>query len=429
MRDLERLRDAAAALQTLKRELAWAMVRDKERAAHADARSVAEAESKTALQNTELEDLEATCARLLEEKNHALQTQSSARAKANGLRAKHREIEAKGKQAKRDLVELQGEIREINREIQDSRRKVAELDSKAKDAEQEGLGVEEHGRAALISERRALQAKQADLESRVTKLQGLESEQTARQRAALDQLSGARAKRQDTVHALQGLNAQRSRLEAARRDRVRAFGEQMPEVLKAVAKVVAKGAFHRPPIGPIGMHCAMRPEASAWSLPLEAICSRELDNFLVHDHHDRTVLQAVLKKFGASNGILIVSFDRDVDFDLEAAANAARRLHPDARLALEALDISDRVVLKALLINNSIERAVFLDDRSTAVSIMRSRPGSVDVIFTKAYQVRASGHSVSTFPIWSAPNSPSLANDDSSLKCLEILIGSNWLSF
>ena len=193
----------------------------------------------------------------------------------------------------------------------------------------------------------------------------------------------------------------------------------MPEAVHMMKDALSQ--FHKNPIGPIGIYVQIPSGSERWTSAIEAHIGRELDHFLVHDHHDRERLLAIFRKVFPSSrfpGIIVVNFDSAVKHDIYSSRQAVSSLHPQAILLLDVLKISNETVLKSLIINNGIERVILLEDRDAAIGIMNlaPRPSVIDVIYTLSHQVRAAQRSVSCFPIYQNLTGISLQDDTTTLR-------------
>jgi structural maintenance of chromosomes protein 6 len=83
-------------------------------------------------------------------------------------------------------------------------------------------------------------------------------------------------------------------LEGAKSNRLVAFHANMPSVMKEINQ--RRREFHEMPVGPLGMHVKILKEE--WSDICEQLFGRVLNGFLVVDHHDRELLQTILRRLG-----------------------------------------------------------------------------------------------------------------------------------
>jgi structural maintenance of chromosomes protein 6 len=81
-------------------------------------------------------------------------------------------------------------------------------------------------------------------------------------------------------------------LQKAKLDRLNAFHREMPAVMKAINQ--RRNQFHEMPVGPLGMHVKLLKEK--WANICEQLFGKVLNGFLVVDHHDRELLQSILKQ-------------------------------------------------------------------------------------------------------------------------------------
>jgi structural maintenance of chromosomes protein 6 len=81
-------------------------------------------------------------------------------------------------------------------------------------------------------------------------------------------------------------------LQKAKSDRLNAFHKEMPSVMRAINQ--RRNQFHEMPVGPLGMHVKLLKEE--WANICEQLFGKVLNGFLVVDHHDRELLQSILKQ-------------------------------------------------------------------------------------------------------------------------------------
>jgi len=174
----------------------------------------------------------------------------------------------------------------------------------------------------------------------------------------------------------QRYNQKRHQLEQMRRaqgNKLNAFGDRMPALIQEINESFKLGKFHRRPVGPVGLFVELKDQN--WAKPIEALIGKELDSFIVKDQHDHDLLRIMMRKYGLYCPITLIKDDSPLDF-----ANG----EPDGRFktALRILKITQPLVLKSLIIQTGIERAVLMPDRESAKQILRSRERNVDSAFT-----------------------------------------------
>lgn len=81
-------------------------------------------------------------------------------------------------------------------------------------------------------------------------------------------------------------------LENAKSNRLSVFHNNMPAVMREIHN--QKNRFHELPVGPMGLSVKLLKEE--WADICENLFGKALNGFLVTDHHDRELLQSILKK-------------------------------------------------------------------------------------------------------------------------------------
>lgn len=81
-------------------------------------------------------------------------------------------------------------------------------------------------------------------------------------------------------------------LQSQKENRVKAFGNAMPEILRAIN---AETRWQRRPVGPFGMHIKLK--YMEWADIMESLIGSMLQSFLVQSHEDEKILRAILKRY------------------------------------------------------------------------------------------------------------------------------------
>ncbi|CAG8661578.1 1871_t:CDS:10, partial [Acaulospora colombiana] len=124
------------------------------------------------------------------------------------------------------------------------------------------------------------------------------------------------------------------------------YGDQMPEILRAIDNAQWRG---QKPVGPLGLYVKLRD--NRWANTLRVGIGNLLGSFAVTEHADRNQLKRILDQRGASG-------------------------EPPAQLltVLRVLDISHEWVTRLLINGRGIERLVLAQDRGEAEDILKRHP-------------------------------------------------------
>jgi structural maintenance of chromosomes protein 6 len=175
---------------------------------------------------------------------------------------------------------------------------------------------------------------------------------------------------------------------SASKDRLKFFGESLPEVMKEIE--ARRREFRYKPVGPIGMYVELL--SQKWSLTMDAIIGSHMRSFITHHHEDRVLLDSILRKHKCINPIINVS-NEPID---------TRDGEPDHEFltALRALKISNESVKKALIVFANIERIVLIEKSADAREVMMSRLRNVDSVYTLTHRITATQNSLAFFAIF-----------------------------
>lgn len=423
-RDLEKYRDSFNAMNNLRKELAWSYVRSKE--SQARSLEVGLNTSRTQLEEaiSQIEQLESRLEYFTKNRASLIQRQGECRELVSVAQARAKESDTKVKKIQSDINLVTSEMTEMNKEMQELRRRESELQKMAANGvESESLEIK-----ALQESRQRINDEIEQVNQEISRNAKTREEAITKSKELIAKMSSLRASRTELNMAVNGLSSQKLRLEQSQSNKLNMFSDKMSDFVKIMESKAS--SFHRIPVGPVGLYVELKLGADKWAVAIEALIGRELDSFIVHNHHDRSILQDLFKSVSPNQypGIMVLNFDRDVGFDIDAARASTKRLNKDSILAVDAIAINSPSVSKALIINNGIERALLIDNREHAINIMSShpRPQMIDVIFTPLHQIRASQNSVSCFPIRSGQNSLIIKSGNSAVRYIfEALISRN----
>lgn len=154
--------------------------------------------------------------------------------------------------------------------------------------------LEENGR-----EREARQLKLTELQTeieeytnQVVRYETERMEKTSAIKIAEDKKQQATERRDANNQNLLNEKNRLRDLEKAKADRLTVFHAKMPHVMREIQS--QKNRFHELPVGPMGLSVKLLKED--WADICENLFGKALNGLLVTDHHDREVLQEILKK-------------------------------------------------------------------------------------------------------------------------------------
>uniref|UniRef100_A0A8C9HI41 Structural maintenance of chromosomes protein 6 n=1 Tax=Piliocolobus tephrosceles TaxID=591936 RepID=A0A8C9HI41_9PRIM len=174
----------------------------------------------------------------------------------------------------------------------------------------------------------------------------------------------------DVKHALGYNQRQLKELKDSKTDRLKRFGPNVPALLEAIDDAYRQGLFTYKPVGPLGACIHLRDPELA--LAIESCLKGLLQAYCCHNHADESVLQALMKRFylpGTSRPQIIVSEFRNEIYDVRHRA----AYHPEFPTVLTALEIDNAVVANSLIDMRGIETVLLIKSNSVARAIMQSQ--------------------------------------------------------
>lgn len=96
----------------------------------------------------------------------------------------------------------------------------------------------------------------------------------------------------DSVRAKE-LGQEKDRLSKAQGE-LAGYGREVEYLCKEIKK--AEKRFKQPPLGPLGLHIALRGDAQEWAGPVENAIGPAINNFVVTCHEDRQLLQDLCRR-------------------------------------------------------------------------------------------------------------------------------------
>ncbi|KAM6458961.1 structural maintenance of chromosomes protein 6 isoform 2-T2 [Liasis olivaceus] len=179
----------------------------------------------------------------------------------------------------------------------------------------------------------------------------------------------ARLKKEDdeVKKTLNSQQQQLRQLKESKTNRMKRFGQYMPDLCEAIEMADAQGQFTYKPIGPLGAFIHLKdPELS---LAVEACLKNLVLAFCCDNHKDERVLQALMSKYcqaGFRPPIIVIRFQDNV-YDVKSRAV----FHPDFPTVLAALDFDNAVVANCLIDMRNIETILLIKNNYKARSVMQ----------------------------------------------------------
>ncbi|RUP50873.1 hypothetical protein BC936DRAFT_137276, partial [Jimgerdemannia flammicorona] len=384
LKDMQEAHQLNKRLEDLKKECCWAQIKMKEEEVEKAEQNklkaqnkVREIDAKLAEERQKLEDVKQEITGL----ENQLPAQAAA---ARPIQDEKRQLLEGMKERRRQLTEYNVAVRQIRQRIEEETRKLEASGRRKRDAV---LAQVAELKVEIDAARGEAEQTRAELKENAAELEQVaQLERETRQK--VDKTRNDIGEAETTIRDLRG----------QQEDRVRAFGNQMPDILRDIAQ---ERGFRVRPVGPIGMYVRVtRPE---WIPVLEAVIGNSLNNFVCENHDDAKLLMNILSRRNwgdafrfamgprvvpsilksntslpqISKHINVSIFKRDL-FDFSSG-------QPDRKFMamLDVLEFDDEWVKRVMVVNNSIESIILVDRRTDGDAIMYTNPRNVTRCFSK----------------------------------------------
>ncbi|CAZ79896.1 unnamed protein product [Tuber melanosporum] len=351
----ETLRDK---IEVLVRQMAWAQVRDAEVELEEKVKKTRLAESKVTKAEAERE----TASKSFDD---AHQAHEEAVDKVNKEKAKLAPV-VEAKETAKEAVdnnkkELQGLLateRELKGSFEGSQRKITETNNEIL-AEERRLSENDGGRNSRLIEEQEQHEKEAQrARDALEDLGAKNAENKSALEVAKREVSKAQRAVDSCAEDLQGAQAHLNQIRKSEQNFMNAFDRKMPQLLSAINK---EQRFKKKPVGPAGVHVTLRDPK--WLHIIENLLGSNLNAFLVTDYEDVTILKKLMREVGLECPVNVISQGR---MDLEEPST-------NFKTVLRILDITDDNVRRGLIVGNSIEQTILIEDLQKATDAMEQK--------------------------------------------------------
>ena len=274
-------------------------------------------------------------------------------------------LKDKLKELKIGIEDINNEIRNYNEEIETTRAEIKNLKKELRN-EQEKIDELNGGSKEKLVENmetlkqdlEKLRSKKDEILEQLNKLQDGEDSRAIKE---------GKEKVSASNEHLSTLRDRRKNLLDLQRDKYTPWGgKDINSILREIKHI--GDDWHREPIGPIGSFVEVKNEFNQWKDLLNASFGKTLDSFLVHDDHDRRMLEQIFKRHRINKNIITRKYEK---FNFEQG-----KVHiPDGKeskcvVVMDILTIKNDNVLYTLIDSNSIEKNVLVDDRGMARKLL-----------------------------------------------------------
>ncbi|XP_068195260.1 structural maintenance of chromosomes protein 6 [Antennarius striatus] len=154
---------------------------------------------------------------------------------------------------------------------------------------------------------------------------------------------------------------------ASRSNKLRRFGDYVPDLLTSIAEAFDKGLFIKKPIGPIGVCIGLKDPSLA--VAVESCLRSFIKAFCCDNYKDEKTLQELMSRFCPEDRrpLIIVSSFSDKVYD----TGERKAYHPDYPSVLEVITASEPVILNCLIDMRGIESILFIKDKHKARKVIQ----------------------------------------------------------
>ncbi|KAJ1554177.1 Structural maintenance of chromosomes protein 6, partial [Cladochytrium tenue] len=270
----------------------------------------------------------------------------------------------------------QGQVREIESSLRTAKELSEQYRVKIADEARKLQSTARINREEKLREIEALKTRRAELLAsiRTTTSERANLEESLQQsRAQLQQLREEEAR---CASGVAGEEAAIQNLETSRTNRLSAFGRRMPDLVRAIEDCSRRrGWSGSQPRGPIGIFLTVRQRE--FTRVIENILGGVLNSFVVDNHADRRTLEGIMASVQCHSPIYTQD-GRMFDF---------RDGEPDPSFVTihRAIEVSDPVILRQLVLNSKIEKTVLVHTRQEGDEIAERGFGGRNIasVYTK----------------------------------------------
>ncbi|KAK7485360.1 hypothetical protein BaRGS_00023459 [Batillaria attramentaria] len=354
-KNLGAISDLREKVKSLKQEMAWAFVYEKEKKLEPLEKNLRVEEARLPKFVEKAEQAKAKveeCSR----RNKALQEEvKRMTVEAEKLLPLHKEQKEKFNAAKIALRAASNETKNIERDLRSATSEREQIQTRIHELQQ----TAQHDYEA---ERRARQQKMEMLEEQI---RSAESRQRTTHHER-EQYQAAVSRYKEEVYSVSNLQT----LQSARSNRLKRFGAWVPSAIAKIDEWHRQGRFHQKPRGPLGA-CFQLADQS-WSLGVEACLRALIHSFVCHDHHDEKLLEQILIQEcpNRRRPAIITCRFRDQRHDVSKFCVRNSQFPT----VLDILQCEDPVVANALIDQRGVENVILIADAGEARTVMMRRP-------------------------------------------------------
>ncbi|XP_043997776.1 structural maintenance of chromosomes protein 6 [Gambusia affinis] len=171
--------------------------------------------------------------------------------------------------------------------------------------------------------------------------------------------------------AYESKQKRKNQLLASRSNKLKRFGDDVPDLIAAINDAFAAGSFIKKPVGPIGACISLKDPTLA--LAVECCLRSFMKAFCCDNYKDESVLQRLMSRFypKGNRPQIIVSPFTDKLYNV----HARKASHPDYQTVLDTITSATPVIVNCLIDMRGIETILIIKENDKARRIMqKGRP-------------------------------------------------------
>ncbi|CAG8590107.1 10002_t:CDS:10 [Acaulospora morrowiae] len=371
--DIQKARELGLRVSSLKDQMAWAQVEEKEKevsAAEADLKKakkrVLTVQKNLEKEQAQLDDINAAISTLEEQYNEHVGITKPLQDRKKELNKiikenadQLREISTDERDVNDNIINLKKSIEKYQEKINEEALKLREDNRQKRDDILNAIRVREEEINRITCRNRELQTRLENLHDKKEHIRNERRSMEIRARSTREEIERYENLKQQLID-------QKS-------NHLRVFGSSIPEVLEAIDRF---NHWKKKPVGPFGRYIKLlKPK---WSNTLESVIGNSLTAFSVQDYHDQQVLSKIMADFKCNSPIIVGEYDK---FDYSSGEPSDEFL-----TILRVLQIDDENIKRQLINQYRIESIILVERRDEADKIMhnsgRGFPHNVDGCYT-----------------------------------------------
>ncbi|MBN3308903.1 SMC6 protein, partial [Amia calva] len=364
--NLSSLDQMKATLEDLKQQMAWALVREVEKQKQ-QLEDHIESEETRDRYNEKLEEYqdkinkaEKTCHEIQERLENLKEEESYFEGESRRLKEQARERSKAHKEQEIVFFRTQNKLKQMEKDCSLLQRRIEKLKNSG-NHNQEDEHLKRQKKISSLNNQLA----DLDIEGKALSQHIKEKQQSLfKEKEEFDKL---RLEEKKIQLSLESKRKMLNQLKASRSNRLKRFGDHMPELLDTINRAYDQGRFIKKPVGPIGACIILRDPSLA--VAVESCLRNFMKTFCCDNYKDEKVLQGLMSRFyskGNRPQIIVIPFT-DHMYNIQGRGVH----HPEFPSVLETLHIPNSVVANCLIDMRNIEAILVIKDNDRARQVMQ----------------------------------------------------------